>query len=203
MLQSRNLDDQQYSDVVDYAVGRIPQLCPQWTNHNPSDPGITLIELMAWYKEMQQYHMNCYTDDMRRKLLKLAGGGIRPAAAARCGVMPTRAGVRYPALSRLETPEGITFELLEEIEAQQTSIAAFYVEGSAGYTDVSTMVERWEANLRPFAFGEAEKTDFLIGFDALPTKRLRLWFQVKDTFSTPRTPFKSEKQTPRSIRWQF
>lgn len=203
MLQSRNLDDQQYSDIVDHAIGRIPQLCPQWTNHNPSDPGITLIELMAWYKEMQQYHMNCYTDDMKQKLLKLAGGDIRHASAARCGIMPNRSGVGYPVLSRLETPEGITFELLEDIEERQTSIAACYVEGCGGYTDISTMVERWEADVRPFAFGAAEKTDFLIGFDALPEKRLRLWFQIKDTLNTPRNPFASEKQAPRIIRWQF
>ena len=43
MLPSRNLDNQTFEEIVEYAVGRIPQLCPQWTNHNPSDPGITLL----------------------------------------------------------------------------------------------------------------------------------------------------------------
>lgn len=203
MLQSRNLDDQRYRDIVDHAVGRIPLLCPQWTNHNPSDPGITLIELMAWYKEMQQYHMNRCTVDIRRKLLKLAGGDIRPAAAARCGIEPIQAGNGWPALSRLETPEGIVFELTEEISAWQASIAAFYVEGPHGRTDISAMIERPEADIRPFAFGAAGKTDFLIAFDALPEGRLRLWFQVRDTLLTPRNPFVRAEQTPRRIRWQM
>lgn len=203
MLQSRNLDDQRYRDIVDHAVGRIPLLCPQWTNHNPSDPGITLIELMAWYKEMQQYHMNRCTEDIRRKLLKLAGGDIRPASPARCGIEPIQTGIGYPALSRLETPEGIVFELTEEIGARQASIAAFYVEGPHGRTDVTTMIERPEVGIRPFAFGTEGRTDLLIAFDALPEGQLRLWFQVRDTLLTPRNPFARAEQTPRRIRWQM
>ena len=30
MLQSRNLDDQRFEDIVEHAVGRIPQLCPRF-----------------------------------------------------------------------------------------------------------------------------------------------------------------------------
>lgn len=203
MLQSRNLDDQQYRDIVDHALGRIPQLCPRWTNHNPSDPGVTLIELMAWYKEMQQYHMNRCTNDIRRKLLKLAGGDIRPAAVARCGIELLQPERGHPALSRLETPEGVVFELLEEIGPRQASIAAFYVESAAGCTDVSAIMERPEADIQPFAFGAAGRTDFLIAFDALPPQRLRLWFQVKDVLPAPRNPFAPAGQTPRRIRWQM
>ena len=72
MLSARNLDDQTYEEIVRAAEGRLPWLCPVWTDHNAHDPGITILELMAWYKEMQQYHMNQVTDPLRRKLLKLA-----------------------------------------------------------------------------------------------------------------------------------
>ena len=40
-----NLDDWTYADLTAEARALIPSLCPEWTNHNPSDPGITLIEL--------------------------------------------------------------------------------------------------------------------------------------------------------------
>ena len=72
MLVSRRLDDQRYDEIVAQAEGRLPWLCPVWTDHNAHDPGITILELMAWYKEMQQYHMNQFTDALRYKLLKLA-----------------------------------------------------------------------------------------------------------------------------------
>ena len=86
MLNARNLDDQTYEEIVKAAQGRLPWLCPAWTDHNAHDPGITVLELMAWYKEMQQYHMNQFTDALRWKLLELAGVTPRPAAPARCAV---------------------------------------------------------------------------------------------------------------------
>jgi len=42
------LDDRSFDDLVAEARALIPALAPEWTNHNPSDPGITLIELFAW-----------------------------------------------------------------------------------------------------------------------------------------------------------
>ena len=77
MLVSRRLDDQQYADIVQEAKGRLPWLCPVWTDHNAHDPGITIIELMAWYKEMQQYHMDQVTPAIQRSLLELVGGRAR------------------------------------------------------------------------------------------------------------------------------
>ena len=68
MLIPRELDDQRFEDIMHEAVGRLPWLCPQWTDHNAHDPGITLLELMAWYKEMQQYQMDQLTPSLRRGL---------------------------------------------------------------------------------------------------------------------------------------
>lgn len=204
MLKSRNLDDQRFEDIVKHAVGRIPQLCPQWTNHNPSDPGITLLELLAWYKEMQQYHMNHYTDDIRKKLLRLAGGDIMPASAARCGIrLAAEGSAGYPALSRLRTSEGVVFELLEEIPLERAAIAGCWVQTAVGRTEVTSMLGRREAGMQPFSFGGAAQTDLLIGFSALPPDSLRLWFEVRQPQMTVRTPFAHPNQTPRIIRWYW
>ena len=46
------LDDRRFQDLVNEARMRIGQACPEWTEHNVSDPGITLIELFAWMTEM-------------------------------------------------------------------------------------------------------------------------------------------------------
>ena len=73
MLKARNLDDQTFEEIVQAAEGRLPWLCPVWTDHNAHDPGITILELMAWYKEMQQYQMDQLTPAIQQKLLALAG----------------------------------------------------------------------------------------------------------------------------------
>ena len=49
------LDDLTYADLVGQAVARIPAVAPGWTDHNPGDPGITLLELFAWLAEMLVY----------------------------------------------------------------------------------------------------------------------------------------------------
>ena len=53
-----NLDDRSYTDLVEEARRLIPTYAPEWTNHNPSDPGIMLIELFAYLTEMLIYRLN-------------------------------------------------------------------------------------------------------------------------------------------------
>ena len=60
-LQLPNLDDRRYTDLVEEARGLIPTYAPEWTNHNPSDPGITLVELFAFLSEMLLYRLNRVT----------------------------------------------------------------------------------------------------------------------------------------------
>ena len=43
-----NLDDRRFQDLVDEAKRLVQQRCPEWTDHNVSDPGVTLIETFAW-----------------------------------------------------------------------------------------------------------------------------------------------------------
>ena len=47
-----NLDDRTYADLVAEALAMIPARAPEWTNFNPTDPGVTLIELFAYLAEM-------------------------------------------------------------------------------------------------------------------------------------------------------
>lgn len=53
-----NLDDRRYEDLLAEAQALIPALYPTWTNHNPTDPGIVLLELFAWLAEMMIYRLN-------------------------------------------------------------------------------------------------------------------------------------------------
>lgn len=53
-----NLDDRRFDDLLEEARGLIPTLYPTWTDHNPTDPGIVLLELLAWLTEMVIYRVN-------------------------------------------------------------------------------------------------------------------------------------------------
>jgi hypothetical protein len=69
-----SLDDRTFEDLVDEARGLIRNVWPEWTNYNPSDPGITLIELFAWLAEMLIYRADQVPDRHRLVFLRLLNG---------------------------------------------------------------------------------------------------------------------------------
>lgn len=66
-----NLDDTTYADLLEEARSLIPTYEPDWTNHNPSDPGVTLVELFAYLSEMMLYRLNRVTDANMYAFLRL------------------------------------------------------------------------------------------------------------------------------------
>lgn len=75
-LPKPELDDKTFDQLVEEAKKLIPVYAPQWTDHNWSDPGITLIDLFAWLTEILLYRTNYISDEHRQKYLRLLG--IRP-----------------------------------------------------------------------------------------------------------------------------
>src|ERR1044071_2212541 len=81
-----NLDDRTYDDLIREARSLIPAYTPdEWTNHNASDPGITLIELFAYLSEMLIYRLNRVTDANRYAFLKLLDPTFVPPATQSAG----------------------------------------------------------------------------------------------------------------------
>ncbi|MGA1516120.1 MAG: putative baseplate assembly protein, partial [Ilumatobacteraceae bacterium] len=81
-LPTPNLDDRKFQDLVDEAKRMIPSLCPEWTNHNLSDPGVALIEIFAWMSEQVLYRLNQVPERMYVDFLNLVGVKPFPASAA-------------------------------------------------------------------------------------------------------------------------
>ena len=79
-LPTPMLDDRRFQDIVDEAKRLIPRHCPEWTDHNLSDPGIAMVELFAWMTDMLIYRLNQVPDVLYTRFLELMG--IRPYPAA-------------------------------------------------------------------------------------------------------------------------
>ena len=77
------LDDLRFQDLVDAAKRYLPQRVPAWTDHNVSDPGITLIEACATRVDQLGYRTDQVPDPVRAALLRLAGIVPSPPAGAR------------------------------------------------------------------------------------------------------------------------
>ena len=74
VLPLPTLDDRSFADLADEGRSMIPALDPGWTNHNPSDPGITLLELFAWLTDILLYRIDRITDRHRIVFLRLLNG---------------------------------------------------------------------------------------------------------------------------------
>jgi predicted phage baseplate assembly protein len=85
-LPTVTLDDRRFQDIVDQAKTLIPHYCPEWTDHNVSDPGVALIELFAWMTDLLLYRVNQTPDKMYIKFLELIGVRLEPPRSARAPV---------------------------------------------------------------------------------------------------------------------
>ncbi len=184
-----NLDDRRFQDLVDEAKRLVQQRCPEWTDHNVSDPGVTLIETFAWMTDQLIYRLNRVPDRNYVKFLDLIGVTLFPPTAARTDVTfwltgPQADVVKIPpatqvATVRTESDEAIVFATIEElpvIPAKLTEIGSMS-KGKAAYRDLLPSVELGKD---AFCFQErpALGDSLVIGLSqAVPSNAVRLQFK--------------------------
>jgi predicted phage baseplate assembly protein len=134
-LPKPNLDDRTYKDLVEECILRIPRYCPEWTNYNPSDPGITLIELFAWLTDQMLLRFNQVPLRNYITFLELLGVRLQAPIPAQTDVtfyltssLPepyTIPGGTEVATVRTETEEAIVFSTDEPIMIGNPSLRHF------------------------------------------------------------------------------
>jgi len=118
-LPSPILDDRSYQQLRDELVRRIPVYAPEWTDHNASDPGITLIELFAFLGENLLFRFNQLPDATKLAFLRLLQIPLIPASPARTIItMATEApgGTLVPIGAEAKAGS-ILYETLTEVRA--------------------------------------------------------------------------------------
>lgn len=126
MLPAPNLDDRRFQELVDEAKRRVQQRCPEWSDHNVSDPGVTLIEVFAWMTDQLVYRLNRVPERNYIKFLELIGVRMFPPTAARAEVtlwlsapqpVPvTVAPGTEVATLRTETADAVVFSVVAPLD---------------------------------------------------------------------------------------
>src|SRR3954465_5557189 len=146
-LPEIELDDRRFQDLVSEARMRISRACPEWTEHNVSDPGITLIELFAWMTEMTIYRLNRVPDKLHVALLDLLGIRLAgpPAATAslrfRLADAPTEPILIAGGITEVGTPrtahdESVIFQVDEDFTIPAMRPAAYVLQRHGQVKDV-------------------------------------------------------------------
>src|SRR3954454_10338014 len=132
-LTAPNLDDRTFQDLVDDAKRHVQQSCPQWSDHNVSDPGVTLIEAFAQMVDQLIYRLNRVPDRHYGKFLELVGVRLRPPSAASGNVTfwlsaPQPQTVSVPAGTEVATPrtavdDPVVFTTMHELQVVSCEVA--------------------------------------------------------------------------------
>ena len=134
------LDDLRFQELVSEARTRIARHSPDWTEHNVSDPGITLLELFAWFTEILVYRINRIPDRLHLALLELLGVEPAPPRIAHAGVRfllePSAPDRTVPAGTEVAAPrtagqDAIVFQTTEALTVPAGELALHPVEPQA------------------------------------------------------------------------
>jgi predicted phage baseplate assembly protein len=190
-LPEIQLDDRRFQDLVSEARLKISRACPEWTEHNVSDPGITLIELFAWMTEMTIYRLNRVPDKLHVALLELLGIRLDGPSAATTSLrfrlaepadetVPIPGGQTEVGTPRTANEESIVFQVDEDFEIPPARPAAYVLQRggqvkSVGVADGEARPSG--ADQLPFASPPAVGDALYLGFEE-PIGRLLMEVDV-------------------------
>lgn len=206
MLNSLNLSDKTYEELLAEAVAQIPLYSSEWTNFNISDPGITLLQNLTAFQLLQQEAIDTVPEEVLRKLLKLVGyTGRENRAAAVLVQAPADGGPLLPEGTRLWSGT-IPFETEQTIALNPWGLAAVYVGSEVGEHEVTRLLDpATETTAYPFGRQPQSGNRLTCVLSGVPEvgEPLRLWAQVAE--EELRTPFDDAAQIPdfAKVRWQY
>jgi predicted phage baseplate assembly protein len=215
-LPDIQLDDRSFESLYNELRRRIPVYTPEWTDHNESDPGITMLQLFAWLEEMIIWRLNRVPEKNYIKFLELVGIDLIAAAPAHAELTFTlvkgaamttvRKGTQV-ALSDGGDGPPVIFETDDNLVAAGVRLEAVQSFDGAQYT-----LERSPGQpAAPFeAFGATPQrdTDLLLGFDAtFPPGQHRLTIHVASPLDLPTVragdPAALEVAPPVTAFWEY
>ena len=177
VLPAPHLDDRDFQSLVDDAKRLVQQRSPDWTDHNVSDPGVTLIEAFAQMVDQLIYRLNRVPDRHYVKFLELIGLQLYPPTAARgtatfwlAAAQPATVLVRAEtevATPRTEVDEAVVFSTVADlpiVPCEFANMAAVTADGAI--TDHTRLLAEDDADAPAFSSVPVAGETMLVGLSA-------------------------------------
>lgn len=191
-LPDVHLDDLRFQPLVNEARARVHELCPEWTEANVSDPGITLIELFAWMTDQLSYRINRLPEKLQVALLALLDVHLYPPTAATAQVRfslerpPERdliiaAGRTEVSTARVTGRDPVVFQTVDDFTIKPFELDVCVLKRGSVFLPVSVsdgVALPAGDEQRPFSSPPLMSDAVLLGFRA-PLDRLVLRIEVE------------------------
>lgn len=195
MRKELNLDNEDFAALVEEAKNRIVSYYPQWTDYNYHDPGITILELFAFLKEIQLYRINFIGEMHRQKYLKLLGIKRRHMEPSRVQVkIQSKKTMLLPGLTRFYASQTGFESSRPKLLIADDIKCCIYQEESGGIVDRKQLGSDRMLHIPVFGKEAERGSSFYIGFgEALPAgQELSLFAEIWDGYETKRSPIEKD-----------
>lgn len=204
MLNPRKLPEKTHSGMMEEAVGKIPVYSGEWTNFNPSDPGITILENLAAFQLLQRGQMDTVTDEVREGLLRLMGYEAQKGKCAR--VLLEASGVREPVLMPADQRflvGNVSFETALAGRLTDNRITAVYGKDSRGLHDYSYILDQdIPVSAQIFSGNPAAGMELYLVLEKAPEPEEEFLIHVRVENRYKRNPFQEDGGRPfASLSW--
>ncbi|MCR8657442.1 baseplate J/gp47 family protein [Paenibacillus endoradicis] len=207
MLPIPNLDDRSFEQLVREARDLIPRIAPDWTDENAHDPGITLLEMLAWHLEMQQYELDSLSVTHELKFLKLLGGMPRHRMPATTSLSFSHASKQtyIPLGTQLKVGQ-LVFETVRSINIIPDISQKITLYRMDDIHHLSQDMTTGRSVIYPF--GEHAQQDATMELklaEPLPRQMpLSLWIELDRQEPTIRIPARYKNFTPSAyVQWSY
>ena len=165
-----------FDELAQLGRSVIPAVAPAWTDHNIHDPGIMLVELLAWIAEAQMYAAGRMRTGERRAYARLLGVEPHGPLPARGLVWPF-AGSGMKDAPAMSWSAGRTVDAGALVTASRPDAPSFYAPRAVQLTTAQLVrVETQFANgaSHDWTRTNAHQTATFLPFGAAPTPGDRL-----------------------------
>ncbi|MCR5101127.1 MAG: baseplate J/gp47 family protein [Butyrivibrio sp.] len=157
MLIVKELQNKSYEDRINEAITKIPLISPEWTNFNPSDPGMTVLENLTLFNALQGDSITKLSYRARSALFKMVGFTPRKGKCAR--LLLSSDNLKEPVLLKPMQKFKIgdlCYETSKQLEVGGSHVIGIYSYYEDKYHDISYCCDR-EVMLAAKLFGDDPK----------------------------------------------
>lgn len=204
MLSNRLLQRKTYEELMQEARMQIPLYTREWTNLNPSDPAITVLETLSAFTMIQQDSIYQMPEIVQRKLFSLAGFEGKRGKGARVLLSASNVsrGVRIPSGQKF-TVGGMSFETNRQRKVYGHSLLGIYGKNEDEIKDFSYVLDP-DVPMKVAVFTEKPKAgmELYIVSDGLgdPGDELIFYVEMEESFHRNKL---EEGQAFSRIQWEY
>jgi hypothetical protein len=205
LLDSINLADKTYEEILAEAIGKIPMYTDEWTNFNISDPGITTLQNLSMFTALMREKINDIPEFVRLGLLKMLGftPGEYGASEVFLSADGFETGVPLPPGEKLMADD-ICFETDGEITLDSWGIKGIYCESDGELRDITYLQSgASKSGIAVFGVPAAVDIAFYVLLDDIPDDHDTLILLIRVMDEESRNPFGESDLSLAELKWQF